>query len=614
MVFGILLPVMLLFANPYPMKVAKAFLVYLVVSALLQRLPQQKGWKDIRHIAGSVPIAGLGSYTFYGGWYHSRKAQAVARILHLPFSPFLLCVALIIAVCAVPGIDFLIDCVDRLLASVMKSGPSAGQKRGGSALSRKELGFLILAAVVIISICSTSSPLYAFNTWVDANCFFTVGKSMLQGMVPYRDLFEQKGPLLYTLHALTSLVSDDSFLGVYFLEILCCFFFLVYASKLLRLFCRDSVLLLVPLLGAAVCASTAFQMGDSAEELCLPLLVYAGYVGVKALQENTLPSHREFFFLGITSACVLWIKYTILGFYLGWIVAPACLALSQRRFGELLKKLGVLIVGIFTVTLPFLLYFGWNHALPDLFEVYFYDNIFLYSNMESSNSFLKDTLAGLYQIKQLFPIGAVAVLLGTVWCWYRCSRLVFVSHIATCAGLLLTVFGGGRYYAYYSLAFGATAVFGIGALYDIAVFSREKLKEPFRSRGCAATALALCCALLLADSPNIAQMQYPAEEYPQFQVKAAIAESGIEDPTLLNYGFLDGGFYTVTGIYPSIRFFCKTNLPLAATMEQQNECLEKGSVDFVVSLDEVDHPNYHLIGIYHGFEEFTDYFLYQRNA
>ena len=95
---------------------------------------------------------------------------------------------------------------------------------------KKHYHYIIIAitAVVAITICSKASPLYPFNDWVDSNCFLTVGKAMLHGQVPYRDLFEQKGPLLYMLHALAALISDTSFLGVYFVEIAACAAFLFF--------------------------------------------------------------------------------------------------------------------------------------------------------------------------------------------------------------------------------------------------------------------------------------------------------------------------------------------------------------------------------------------------
>ena len=109
--------------------------------------------------------------------------------------------------------------------------PESGQR-----LNREEKRLVFCCAVAAVSVCSLSSPLYAFNTWVDANCFMTVGKSMLYGLVPYRDLYEQKGPLLYAMYALCYLISHRSFLGAWLLEAAAAFCFLLYACRCFLLF------------------------------------------------------------------------------------------------------------------------------------------------------------------------------------------------------------------------------------------------------------------------------------------------------------------------------------------------------------------------------------------
>ena len=73
---------------------------------------------------------------------------------------------------------------------------SQGPEVGGR-LAKSELAILVISAAVTITIVSACSPLYPFNPWDDANCFFTVGRGIIHGLVPYRDLYEQKGPLLY---------------------------------------------------------------------------------------------------------------------------------------------------------------------------------------------------------------------------------------------------------------------------------------------------------------------------------------------------------------------------------------------------------------------------------
>ena len=42
---------------------------------------------------------------------------------------------------------------------------------------------LAALSAVLLALCSKSSPLYAFNDWMDANIFFTMGRSMLGGRV-----------------------------------------------------------------------------------------------------------------------------------------------------------------------------------------------------------------------------------------------------------------------------------------------------------------------------------------------------------------------------------------------------------------------------------------------
>ena len=92
---------------------------------------------------------------------------------------------------------------------------------------------LILSAVIVITLCSKCSPLYPLNDWDDPNCFLTVGRSVCHGKVLYRDIFEQKGPILYFLHSLACLISERSFIGIYFAELIAAVIFLFYSFYLL---------------------------------------------------------------------------------------------------------------------------------------------------------------------------------------------------------------------------------------------------------------------------------------------------------------------------------------------------------------------------------------------
>src|SRR5699024_9978760 len=76
---------------------------------------------------------------------------------------------------------------------------------------------------------------------------------------------------------------------------------------------------------------------------------------------------------------------------------------------------------------------------------------------------------------------------------------------------------------------------------------------------CAAPWAALAAAALFcwAASPNRNLRGRAADTLPQTRFAAQInAQPGA---SLLNYGTLDGGFYTAVGVLPPCRYFCVTN-------------------------------------------------------
>lgn len=98
----------------------------------------------------------------------------------------------------------------------------------------KKYQFIIYSLVIsftILMITSKNSFLYPLNDWVDANAFFTVGKGMMNGVVPYKDIFEQKGILLYLIYGIGYLISHKTFHGVFIIEVIFFAIFLYYTIK-----------------------------------------------------------------------------------------------------------------------------------------------------------------------------------------------------------------------------------------------------------------------------------------------------------------------------------------------------------------------------------------------
>ena len=185
-------------------------------------------------------------------------------------------------------------------------------------LSKYELMILWISAVLTITFVSTCSPLYPFNPWDDANCFFTIGRGMVKGRILYKDLFDHKGPLLYFVYALTALISGRSFIGAWIAECIMAGVFAVYSWKTVKLFVSTSKnsVLLIPVFIAVVYTSKMFNFGGNAEELCFPLITIALYKGLKAVVKGDgLPKKADALICGILAGTICRILCRLLPFH-----------------------------------------------------------------------------------------------------------------------------------------------------------------------------------------------------------------------------------------------------------------------------------------------------------
>ncbi len=473
--------------------------------------------------------------------------------------------------------------------------------------------YAFITSAVVIGICSKSSPLYPFNDYCDANCFFTVGKSMLYGLMPYRDLLEQKGPLLYILHALAALISFRSFLGVYFLEVIAAAFFLYFAARTLNLFNGKSNICRLPVIALLTYSSLAFREGDSAEELCLPFLAYALYIGFKAIRLGQLPSAAESFLLGLTAACVLWMKYTMLGFYPGWFLAFSVLAWQKKQFIPLVKTAAAILAGILLLTAPVILYIAANSALGDMWNVYFYSNIFVYPksmNIPVWNGLLA---SGPQTFLACHAAAFAAVLLTMPMLQNRKKPYEILLFLSVFAGLYLTVFAGGVIHYYYPLIFSVFIPPGLAALERMIPLPRWWFLIKFRTPAVFTALLLLCAGCAFFISPNTYLLKYSKEEIPQIKFAGII--NRYPDATLLNYGCLDTGVYTAAGIVPNCKAFNALNSPLPEQQRLQDEVVRNGAVDFIVTARKYEFENYTCIAEEKFFNYYfpLEFYLYKKN-
>ncbi len=423
-------------------------------------------------------------------------------------------------------------------------------------------------AIILLLFCSKSSPLFYFNDWVDANSFFTVGKSMMNGMTLYKDIFEQKGPMLYLIYGLGYLISHTSFYGVFVFEAAAFAVALIYAYRLLCLFFKENIAFLgTLLLPVFILGAKYFAQGGSAEEyiLCAQIisLYYLMRYFVKDYPEKNIEM-KHMFISGCLFSAVLLIKYNIAVFWVFPIAAVFISLLIQKQVKKAFMSLLLFLAGSLAVIIPWLIYFVANGALYDFIDVYFLFNAKYYTNSNTNITGIVSLILvvfknGIYLLKQ-FKFEYISLILGLLFFMFYPFKIKWWQRLmlsaASFAIVFTAIFFNGTGHIYYSMGITVFFIFSAAAFCKIIELS----KLPIKFYVIAAFAVIMLIVTVNKNPYHKDSRLYSKQNTSSaVQIEFARLMHETENPTLLNYGFLDGGFFTIADIVPNVRWFERQN-------------------------------------------------------
>ncbi len=224
-------------------------------------------------------------------------------------------------------------------------------------------------SVLFITVCSiTTSPFFPIPTGGDSAIFLTIGKYWNFGKIPYIDLWDLKGPLIFLFNAVGYRLTETR-TGVYILQIIWMYVSFIFIFKILRIRYpkKFSYLLLFLIYGTY---SLNYQTGNSVEECCMPFLSSSFYLLAKWFeqQKNKQDYYHPWtyaFTYGVCfGACFLTRITNAIG------ICVACLYISvilflNHRFDLFLQNLIGFLAGFVLISAPFVIYFLLNNALSE---------------------------------------------------------------------------------------------------------------------------------------------------------------------------------------------------------------------------------------------------------
>ncbi len=146
---------------------------------------------------------------------------------------------------------------------------------------------------------SPFSPLYEVSLKGDATWWYMCGKAWVEGMTPYVDFADSKGPLLWCFFMLGYLISPHSYVGAFWLEVplTCACLCALYSMSSLYLHERRWRVVATLTMGMFMFSPTWYTH-MRAETLCLPFLIYSVHVAMLAARGTLCHFRRVAVMLG----------------------------------------------------------------------------------------------------------------------------------------------------------------------------------------------------------------------------------------------------------------------------------------------------------------------------
>ncbi|MFT8406287.1 hypothetical protein [Liquorilactobacillus nagelii] len=197
------------------------------------------------------------------------------------------------------------------------------------------LVILLLGSFLFIS----ASPLYKVNPWGDTNAMLAIGQAWLDGRVPFRDIFEQRGPVFYVYYLVMNMFSTKGYIGLFIIETLNLIGIWYWEKKILQLLQVPNKLQkwLALILPFFLLSSFSFENGGSPEEFAFFWILWSFYYLLLFLKTGKLKNYQVFL-IGFGAALVFWMKYSLVGAWFIFILVYLFIALKNRYWVEILVK------------------------------------------------------------------------------------------------------------------------------------------------------------------------------------------------------------------------------------------------------------------------------------
>ncbi|RLD02814.1 MAG: hypothetical protein DRI32_08305 [Chloroflexi bacterium] len=307
---------------------------------------------------------------------------------------------------------------------------------------------LIIAFSVLVSVAPSNHPVPGR----DQGVYLYVGEQILDGSVPYRDIWDHKGPVIYYINALGLASGMSTYWGVWLLEVISLFIALLFSYiNMEKCFSAEAAFF-----GTAMWVlGFAFVIngGNTVEEFTLPLQFLSLFFFLRASEEKK--HYWNEFLIGVFAGIAFFIRPNNIGepVVIGIIIGMQLLFLEDGRKRAFFRLISI-GVGFLVFSLVIVGYFFSQDALNEFWRSAF---IYNFQYLAIAPDRWKAIIKGISYLSPLVPLGFSAWIMGLGYFFLSKKKDLRERNILAFALLILPIdfalsLTSGRRYLHYFTA------------------------------------------------------------------------------------------------------------------------------------------------------------------
>lgn len=227
-----------------------------------------------------------------------------------------------------------------------------------------------------------TSFLYQISAFSDINTMIAMGRAVAHGVVPFVDIFEQRGPYMYLIHTV-AVLPGNSIHWIYILELIIFYWLyriLILIVELNPLTNHKQSRFYSAIIISILLFSPSLDYGATPEEFCFVPAFYTLYVILKNAniaktknQEIHIPKH-EIFLIGLGLGWTVMIKFATIGTISGFFITYGLYLIFKKQIKEFITTVLYAIFGTTVSLLPVIIYYSSINELQTFIYQYFNAN------------------------------------------------------------------------------------------------------------------------------------------------------------------------------------------------------------------------------------------------